>query len=102
MADTHLVKIMPSAVRDLRAIAKYIRRHSPQNAASVCEQLLREIDGLGFMPQRFKQVGRSRKRKCSVHAVHVRPYIIYYRVETDAVIVFNVRHGARRQPRHFD
>jgi plasmid stabilization system protein ParE len=60
------------------------------------------IDSLASKPQRYKQVGKSRKLGSSVHAVVVRPFIIYYRIDAEAVHVLNVRRGARRQPKRFD
>lgn len=101
MPDTHRVIITAEALADLEAIADYIRQDSPQNAAAVAEMILDAIDSLGFMPRRFRQVGRSRKRGSAVHAMVVRPFIVYYRAADNppAVHILHIRHGARRQPR---
>jgi len=102
MKDTHKIKITNSALRDLTAIARYIYRDSPQNSASVSDHLMKEIDGLRLMPERFRLVGHSTKKKFPVHAMTTRPFIIYYRVEPEAAFVSNIKHGAQRQPRRFD
>ena len=104
MPATYRVILTNEALSDLEGIADYIRQHSPQNAATVAEKILDAIDSLATMPKRFKRVGKSRKRGTPVHAMVVRPFIVYYRVAEPpgAVFILNVRHGARRQPRRFE
>jgi len=100
MPDTHRIVLTADALSDFQSIANFIRQHSPQNAAGVAEKILDAIDSLGSMPNRFKLVGNSRKRGAPIHAMVVRPLIVYYRVEAfpAAVYVLNIRHGSRRQP----
>ena len=76
MNATHKIKITNSALRDLEAIARHVFRQSEQNAASVSDRLLEEIEGLKWMPERFKLVGQSQKKGFPVHALIVRPFII--------------------------
>lgn len=104
MRRTHLVRITREALVDLDRIADYIRRQSPQNAAAVAARIVDAVDSLSFMPDRFKQVGKSRKRASPVHGMVVRPFIIYYRIDEQAKAVFilHIVHGARKQPRHFE
>jgi len=103
MADTHRVILTAEALSNLEGIARHIRQRSPQNAATVAETILDAIDSLTSMPSRFRLVGKSRKHGTPVHAMVVRPFIVYYRVEDrpPAVYVLHVRHGRRRQPRRF-
>jgi len=103
MDDTHRIVLTADALADLRGIASFIRGHSAQNAAGVAETILDAIDSLGSMPDRFKQVGKSRKRGTPVHSMVVRPFVIYYRVERSPPVVYvlNIRHGRRQQPREF-
>jgi len=104
MPDTHRVILTAGALHELEEIANYIRQHSPQNAAAVAETLISAIDSLATMPRRFRQVGTSRKRRSPIHAMVVRPFIVYYRIQATppAVHILYVRHGRRRQPRRFD
>lgn len=104
MPDTHAVILSDTALSGLKAIALYIRRHSPQNAGTVAETILNAIDSLGLMPTRFTRVGTSRKRGSAIRAMVVRPFIVYFRIETspDVVYVLTVRHGKRRQPKRFE
>ena len=101
MAERFRVIISDEALADLEGIASYIRQQSPQNAAAVAERLLNAIDSLDFMPNRFRQAGRSRRRETNIHAMVVRPFIVYYRIDLQPPVVhiLTIRHGARRQPR---
>jgi plasmid stabilization system protein ParE len=102
--QTHQVRITREALDDLERIAGYIRGQAPKNAATVAARLVDAIDSLAFMPGRFKEVGRSRKRGSPIHGMVVRPFIIYYRIDEQqtAVFVLNIVHGARRQPKRFE
>ena len=103
MPEAHRVILTAEALSNLEGIARYIRQHSPQNAAAVATAILDTVDSLAEMPTRFRRVGTSRKRGTPVHSVVVRPFIIYYRVDANppSVHVLFVRHGSRRQPRTF-
>jgi plasmid stabilization system protein ParE len=103
MRDTHRVIITAEALADLADLAGHIRQHSPQNAAAVARRILNAIDALASMPKRYKVVGRSRKHGTPIHSMVVRPFTVYYRVQSspEAVYVLNVRHGSRRQPPRF-
>lgn len=104
MPNSYHVNITNRAYRDIEAIFEYIQQESPQNAAKVIERILDAIDDLNFMPTRFRVAGKSRKRGNPIHARVMRPFIIYYRIDTSAqrVFIVEVRHGARRQPRRFE
>ena len=103
MPDTHRIILTAQALLDLSKIASYVRQNSPQNAAAIAERILDAINSLAFMPDRFKRAGVSKGRGSSVHAVVVRPFIVYYRVEEQcaAVYILHIRPGSRRQPRRF-
>jgi plasmid stabilization system protein ParE len=101
--DSHRVNITNEALANLESIFKFIQEDSPAAALSVIEQLLGAIDDLGYLPGRFRPVGRSRKRGSIIRARVVRPFIVYFRIDQNirAVFITEVRHGARRQPRRF-
>src|SRR4051794_9686991 len=95
--------ITEGALADLTGIAEYIAIDSPQNAGAVIDDLLRAIESLDRLSTRFKVVGRRKSNGVAVHAMVVRPFIVYYSVEAVAkgVFIHTVRHGRRRQPRRF-
>ena len=100
MPDTYRVRISPRALADLEQIFAYVRRHSPQNAASVIEKLIDAIGGLDILPHRFDVPRTGTVRGRQVRSMPVRPYLVRYRIDetTKAVYVIRVRHGARRRP----
>jgi len=97
------VILLNEALADLQRIAQHVRVDSPQNAPLVAKMIVDAIDSLGLMPNRFRRVGKTRKRQSTVHAMSVPPFIVYYRVfvQAKAVRVMAVRHGAQKQPRRF-
>jgi plasmid stabilization system protein ParE len=103
MSEPYRVNLTAEALADLRAIYEYVSIDSPQNAAELVERILDTADSLNLMPDRFKRVGRSRSSGSPVHAVVMRPFIIYYQINhgPPAVSVLTIRHGGRRQPRTF-
>jgi len=102
MTGTYKIRFTHKAWSEFDQILDFIDRQSPQNAKSVRHELLKEIGGLQLMPDRFKEVGTSRSTKATVHALTVRPFIVYYKIEGDSVLVLSIKHGAQRQPRRFD
>lgn len=54
MPKLYRVRITPRALWDLQRIFDYIAQDSPDNAAGMIERILDAIDGLEFMPYRFK------------------------------------------------
>jgi plasmid stabilization system protein ParE len=56
------------------------------------------------MPDRFKQVGKSRKRGTPIHSIVARPFLVHYRVSElpPSVHILTIRHGACRRFRRID
>lgn len=67
------------------------------------ERILKAIDLLGTFPLRQVLSGQSRREKYPVRGLPVYPYIVYFRVRQDELVVrvLNILHGARRRPRQF-
>lgn len=103
MAERYRIIILPEASADIEGIFHYIEQNSPQNAAAVARKLVGAIDSLALLPHRCKVHVSHRTPERVVRSIPVSPFIIYYRIveRNDAVEVMTIRHGARRQPRHF-
>ena len=87
------VFITDSAIRDLIAIADYIRPHNPDRAATFVDELLDHCEALAEFPQRYPLVPRYEHhgiRRC-VHA----NYLIFYRVGTQQIEVIHILNGAQ-------
>jgi plasmid stabilization system protein ParE len=101
--ERYRIVILPEASSDLSAIFNYIEKDSSQTAASVATSIIGAIDSLEKLPHRFKIHRADKNPDRVVHAMSVRPFIIYYRVLTrDQVVeILTIRRGTRRQPRSF-
>jgi toxin ParE1/3/4 len=89
------VEYTVQARSELRAIRDYIAKDNPAAARKVLTAIEAEIDLLGYFPWNGRKtnvagvMGRTMSRY---------PYIVFYRVEVDALVVLHVLHGARRHP----
>lgn len=104
MPQRYIIRITPRASADMVEICTYIEQDSPQNAASVAEELLHAIDSLELLPHRHRVHEHRKNPAKTVHAMPVPPFIVYYRIlDRHAVVeVLAVRRGSQRQPRRFD
>jgi toxin ParE1/3/4 len=103
MPARYRVNIMTRASQDLTDICRFIEQDSPENAASVAQELLDAINSLDILPRRHKVHAYRSNPSRAVHSMPVPPFIVYYRVKDpqEVVEVLRVLHGARRQPRRF-
>jgi toxin ParE1/3/4 len=104
MPGTYRIILSPRAGSELQDIFEFVAEQSPQNAASIVERILSEIDSLETMPGRYKIERHDRKLGYGIHSMPVPPFVVFYRIEDDrqAVRVLCVQHGARRRPRNFE
>ena len=87
------VRYSPRAVADLNGIADYLIERSPQGARAV-EAAIRTTVSL---VADFPGCGRVVAQRPEVRVIPVTryPYLIFYTVTGDAVVVLHIRHGAR-------
>ena len=95
MPDEPKVRWTPSAARDLKEIARYIRRDNPAAASAVAKVLYREAEGLIILPGRGRPGEIPGTRELIVPGL---PYIIVYRIAGPAIHILRVYHGARNWP----
>ncbi|HEX8263011.1 MAG TPA: type II toxin-antitoxin system RelE/ParE family toxin [Allosphingosinicella sp.] len=86
------VRLADEAEVDLEAIGDEIAKDNPARAASFIHELRERCLGLARYPKRFPLVPRYERRGVR-HCVHGN-YLIFYRVDVEAVIVIHVLHGA--------
>jgi toxin ParE1/3/4 len=87
------VKFTRPALAELDAIFAYIHQRNPIAAGQVVARVREIAAQLG----RFPDMGHP-KYKPGVRMITVRryPYLIFYTVANDEVLILSVRHGARR------
>ena len=88
-----IVRLSAAAGRDLEEIGDHIALDNPQRAATFVAEIARKCDGLGEMPRGYPLIERYRhlgvRKRVHGH------YLIFYRIEPDAVTVLHILHGAR-------
>lgn len=104
MSERYEVTVTSRAYDELESICQFIAERSPGASASVAKRLIQAIDALSLLPHRHRVHIHRRDARKTVHAMPVRPFIVYYRVreEESVVEVLCVRHGRRRQPKRFE
>lgn len=87
-----IVQLTDEAEHDLERTGDYIALDSPKRALTFVRELREKCLGLAAMPLAFPLVPRY-----EAHGIRRRVhgnYLVFYRVETDRVIVLHVLHGA--------
>ncbi len=90
------IEFRPRAVAQLAEIFEYIAKDNRTAATSVVSRIEAVIDLLGEHPRMGKLLGYGSIR---VMPISDYPYLIYYRITRDRVLILRVRHGARRRLR---
>jgi plasmid stabilization system protein ParE len=85
----------PRARGDIDAIHDWVRQHSETGATCVVAEIRKTAELIARHPG----IGRSTDRP-PIRVLHVVrfPYLIYFMVVTDEVVILHVRHGARGNP----
>ena len=87
-----IVRLANEAEADLEAIGDRIANDDPARAATFVRELRERCIGLARFPKRFPLVPRYEQHGVR-HCVYGN-YLIFYRVEAEAVLVLHVLHGA--------
>jgi plasmid stabilization system protein ParE len=77
MPELYEVRITREAGSDLAAIHQYISCDSPQNADTVVDRLLKAIDSLERMPNRYKVYRRGSRPGRVVRSMPAPPFVAY-------------------------
>jgi toxin ParE1/3/4 len=88
-----IVRFARDAQADLRAIRAFISKDNPHRALSFVRELRQRCAALSEFPQRFPLV--EGREGSGVHRLVHHSYLIFYRVEPEAVVILRVLHGAQ-------
>jgi toxin ParE1/3/4 len=80
------------ALADLNAINDYIAEQSPRGARRVMARLHEVFELLPSFPAMGGQTAHPRIRRTTISPY---PYLIFYEVGDDEIIIHAIRHGAR-------
>lgn len=83
------------AADDLQSVHQYLGERSPTQADAMIERILASIDVL----EQYPNLGRpGRLRGIRELVVAGTPFIVFYRLQRDQVLILGVVHGARKWP----
>jgi toxin ParE1/3/4 len=83
----------PRALRDLDSIDGYLVERSPSASVNVLGAIKSSIDTLSFFPEIGRLVDDAGHRRMPVLRF---PYVIFYRVADDELLILHIRHASRR------
>jgi toxin ParE1/3/4 len=83
------------AADDLQSLHQYLMERSPVQAYAMVERILGSIDVLEQYPN-LGRVGRVEGTRELVIAGT--PFVVFYRVHRDQVLILSILHGARKWP----
>ena len=87
------VRFSSRARDELDAIYSYIAEHSPTAAQRVKARIRAATEQLGDFPYMARNTDRANVR---VRVGNPFPYLIFYTIRNDEVLILHIRHGARR------
>lgn len=87
------VRYSKRAIVDLTEIGDYLSNINPSLAATVEQKIRRDIDLLGDFPA----LGRpTMDHDIRMFPIVRYPYLVFYEILDEAVIIHHIRHAARR------
>lgn len=89
------IRWSPEAAHDFAGIVEYIHQQNPSAADRVAHSIYDSVTSLSFFPTRGRQGRVTGTRELVLPSL---PFIVVYRVQSDAVEIVRVLHGAQRWP----
>lgn len=89
------VRYTETALAEIDQIFSYIAEHSRSAAIGVRERIERTVEILAEIPEMAQVADEPGVRRMPIRSY---PFVIFYAVEGNEVVVLHVRHGARRPP----
>jgi plasmid stabilization system protein ParE len=86
------LRYTPRALIELDEVLDYVAGHSPQGARRVQRRIQAITSLLLLQPYSGRRTSNQRLRRIAATPY---PYLIFYEVTNDAIIIHAVRHGAR-------
>ena len=93
----HKIIWSPIVVEDLESIANWISRDSEAYAAALIQEIVDAVENLSMFPRMGREVPELDDPH--VREIIVQKYRVIYRVESDAIKLGAVIHGARELDR---
>lgn len=94
----HDVELLPAAYADLDEIFDYIIVDNPQAATGMLENIMKSLRRLENFPHSGAPLLDRAMQKFNFRMVIIDPYIAFYRLIEDKVIIYRILHCARNYP----
>jgi toxin ParE1/3/4 len=87
------IRYTETALAEVVQILSYIAQHSSSAAIDVRERIERTVEALSDIPEMAQIADEPGVRRMPITSF---PYIVFYTIEADEIVILHVRHGARR------
>ncbi len=90
------VEFLPAALQDLEDIFDYILlEESKEMAEEVLDRIMSSLERLETFPNSGSFVPDKKLRSLEIRMVVTSPYLAFYRILEDKVLIYHIVHGAR-------
>jgi toxin ParE1/3/4 len=89
------VRYSETALAEINEIFAYISEQNAPAAKRIVARIERTINNLGDFPEMAQETREAGVRRIPAGRY---PYLVYYTVEAEEIVILHVRHGARRWP----
>ena len=86
------VRFTLPALGDVEAIIEHVAQRSPSAADRIANRLSAIVELIGAQPESGKRTGDPAIRQMNLTPY---PYIVFYEVSPEEILIMAVRHGAR-------
>jgi len=88
------VRYTQTALREVEEILRYLSGRNPSAAAAVSARIEQVVAWLGEFPR----IGYAIENEVRILPIGRYPFLIFYTLRSDEVVIRNVRHHARLRP----
>ncbi|MCL2169857.1 MAG: type II toxin-antitoxin system RelE/ParE family toxin [Defluviitaleaceae bacterium] len=99
---TYEVRFLQEAFEDLEEIILYTAQDSPAAARRMHDKIIEKANDLTTFPKRGRLVPDRKMSAAGYRMLGIKPYIVFYRVVGDSVLIYRVLHGATNYPLLYD
>jgi addiction module RelE/StbE family toxin len=96
--ETCEVRFSQEALDDLAEIVHYIAQNSRAAAHKMRDTIIEKANDLSLFPRRGRPVPDAKMQKSGFRMLPIKPYIAFYRVIDNMVLIYRVIHGATNCP----
>ena len=96
--DAYKVEFLQEALDDLEEIILYIAQDSPAAALGMHDKIIEKFNNLMIFPKRGRLIPDRKMSAIGFRMLGILPYIAFYRVLGNDVLIYRVLHGSSNYP----